>query len=72
MRLALQYDPKSITAFNNLVVLEEERGNTEAVDSLTAAWRTANADDPEAMDNLDRLLRMIESQRSKQDTVLKE
>lgn len=72
LRLALQYDPKSITAFNNLVVLEEELGNAQTVDSLTEAWRTNNAGDPEAMDNLDRLLRMIESQRSRQDTLLKE
>ena len=70
LRMALKHDPKSITAFNNLVFLEDDLGNDEAVDSLTAAWRLSNADDPEALSKLDELQRALNVHRkSKVDTL---
>jgi tetratricopeptide (TPR) repeat protein len=70
LRMALKHDPKSVTAFNNLVFLEEDIGNYEAIDSLTAAWRLNNVGDPEALSKLDELLRALNShRRSKGDTL---
>jgi len=63
LRQALQYEPKSMTAFNNLMVIESRLGNYEAIDSLAQMWRNIHSDDPSALANLDNLLRVIESQR---------
>ncbi len=63
LRKALQYEPRSMTAFNNLMVVENRLGNYEAIDSLAQGWRNLHSDDPSALANLDNLLRVIEGQR---------
>ena len=63
LQKALQYEPRSMTAFNNLMVVENRLGNYEAIDSLAQIWRNVHSDDPSALANLDNLLRVIESQR---------
>jgi tetratricopeptide (TPR) repeat protein len=71
LKLALQYNPKSITAFNNLVYLEDELGDSAAVDSLTSSWRLNNAGDTEAQNNLDNLLNALQARHRSKDTTQK-
>ncbi len=68
---ALEINPKSQKAFNNLVYINAELGKYDAVDSLANAWRMTNADDAQALDNLDRLLDLMNNQRQLRDTLQK-
>jgi tetratricopeptide (TPR) repeat protein len=63
LKMALEYDPESKTAFNNLLFIENQVGNTEAVDSLAQAWRIQHANNAGALAELDRLLKSLEAQR---------
>jgi tetratricopeptide (TPR) repeat protein len=65
LKMALQHDPNSKTAFNNLLFIENQVGNFEAVDSLEQAWRIQNADNAAALAELDRLLNSLKAQRPK-------
>lgn len=60
---ALQYNPKSKMAFNNLMIVEDQINNYQAVDSLAEMWRQLHKNDPAALAELENLLRALESRR---------
>jgi tetratricopeptide (TPR) repeat protein len=60
---ALQYNPESKMAFNNLMIVEKQLNNYQAVDSLAEMWRQLHKDDPAALAELENLLRALESPR---------
>ncbi|MCP4580222.1 MAG: DUF2723 domain-containing protein [candidate division Zixibacteria bacterium] len=65
LKMALEYNPNSKTAFNNLLFIENQVGNIEAIDSLAAMWRIQHEGDASALAELDQLLRSLEAQRQK-------
>ncbi|MCD6163528.1 MAG: DUF2723 domain-containing protein [candidate division Zixibacteria bacterium] len=66
LRKSLEYEPKSLTAFSNLMVAENTLGNYDNVDSLAQYWSEINKNDPKALANLDNLVRALESRRQQQ------
>jgi tetratricopeptide (TPR) repeat protein len=62
---ALANEPKSATAFNNLMIVEDRLGNDQAIDSLAQVWQQLHADDPKALAELNNLLNVIKSSKQK-------
>ena len=56
---ALQYDPSSSSAFNRLLYVEFQLGDTVAIDSLAQQWRELHSGDAKALSDLDNLLKIF-------------